>query len=679
MESSRPFRVGRYKRRAMTRSTEREPRQPEPPVDAGPRANFKVRCGTQAAAFVATVLLAVVHTWPMAARWRTHLAGGAHEDPWMNVWHLDWVRSAVLAGKSPFFADGLHWPLGAELYWHTLSPAKSLWGLVLVPWVGAAAAYNLVIFSTFILTGMTSFWLFADVLRRQGARHSEAALAAFVGASIFNFSRYHLCHAVAHMNLASLEGLPLYLFFFFRTLETGRRRDLVGAALSAGYVALCDFYYVYYLALLSVSWVALRVWRTGPLLSRDLLKHEEVRRSLWIGALAAVACLPAVLPLLMHLRPAALPLHHGDSDYPADPILLVMPDGLSLWQSVLPSAIARPLSKLQNGILNEPEGGLFLGAGAVFLSVVAIRARLADVGVWWRIAACFAVLSLGTHLHVGGIHLLPAQLALVPLVAFAFLSKSLAAKPYARDVRVGVALVTLIAIVLPITAWDAPATFTVPLPYLFFKHVVPLFGRGGMPVRFLLLSQVALAALASLGAFHLLRRRAAAGRPIFALALGLAVWVNAETKSVAMPMAVVPRLPPIFDVMRDESGTVAVFTDHVLGQWEQLHHRRPVSIARQSRLPVREKAFVDAPLHRALVDLEGDEGAWSLDEQRVMRAALHDGNYRYFVGHRAALELAAGRRGQPADVLGARRHALLTALGAEQVHADADRTVYRFR
>ena len=69
--------------------------------------------------------LTVLHTWPLAARLRGHVAGGT-EDVFMNMWHLWWMRQVLWeAPASPYFAPGLHWPLGAEMYWHTLAPAKT--------------------------------------------------------------------------------------------------------------------------------------------------------------------------------------------------------------------------------------------------------------------------------------------------------------------------------------------------------------------------------------------------------------------------------------------------------------------------------------------------------------------------------------------------------------------------
>ena len=69
----------------------------------------------------------------------------------------------------------------------------------------------------------------------------------------------------------------------------------------------------------------------------------------------------------MHLKPAPWSIH-GDATYPADPLMLFVPDTLSRWTVLLPSGMAHAFYKLQKGILNDNEGGLFLGIATPILA-----------------------------------------------------------------------------------------------------------------------------------------------------------------------------------------------------------------------------------------------------------------------------------------------------------------------
>src|SRR5262245_59086124 len=231
--------------------------------------------------------LTALHLWPLPKRIGDGVPGGL-EDTWMNVWHLWWMRQALFERpQNPFFAPILHWPRGAELYWHSLAPAKTAWGALLLGFMRPETAYGALLAATFVVTGYTTWLLLRYLLVRGGFAEPIAAAAAFAGACAFNFSRYHLAHAHAHLNLVSLEGIPVYLLFFLRWLETGRRRDLAFLGLAALYTALCDYYYLLYLALFSAAWLLADRWRRGALLSPAALADPALRR----GAAAALAAL----------------------------------------------------------------------------------------------------------------------------------------------------------------------------------------------------------------------------------------------------------------------------------------------------------------------------------------------------------------------------------------------------
>lgn len=643
----------------------------------------------QAVVLLVTCALAVLHTWPLAQVWRTHLLGGRFEDPWMNLWHIDWMRRSVLTGQSPFFAPMLHHPLGAELYWHTLAPAKTVPGALLIPLLGPVGSLNAVVAGTFVLTGMTTFWLCADRLRRAGLTGPRADAAALLGACVFDFSRYHLCHAVAHVNLAAVEGLPLFVLAFLRWVEGGARRWAWAAALSAGYVAFCDFYYVYYLALFATFWMVGRVWSSageGRIFSRQLLARPDVRRALLLAGAASVAVLPAVLPLLWHLHPAPISYHHGDSDYPADLLSPLLPDRLSMWNAFLPEPARRAANLMQRGILNDIEGGCFWGLCAPLLAMLAWRRRAAtrsatpdDARLYLGLLVAFWVLSLGVHLNIGGFEPQPAAVGILVVGLLLFLLPVLRATRWGRDVRIFVAALMLAAPFLSITAHGQPALLRIPLPYLLFKHLVPLFGRGGMPVRFLLPSQLCLAVLATFGAAHALgwlaARRRAPRLVAAAGAVALLAGITLETKSAALPTTYVPQRAQIFDPIRlDPEPGVAVFTDHVIGQWEETLHHKPVSYARQSRLPVREQVFQQSALARMLIDVRHipDEVDDALLAQ--LRDELSWGHYKYFVAHTAALTVEDDHR----ELAPLRRRLVMERMGGVPVYEDPDVQIYRF-
>ena len=55
-------------------------------------------------------------------------------------------------------------------------------------------------------------------------------------------------------------------------------------------------------------------------------------------------------------------------------------------------------------------------------------------------------------------------------------------------------------------------TVRIPMPYIFFKEVAPLYSRGGMSVRFLLMTQLTLAVLVAFGVLEIVRKVEPRGR-----------------------------------------------------------------------------------------------------------------------------------------------------------------------
>ncbi|MDC0709393.1 hypothetical protein POL68_13050 [Stigmatella sp. ncwal1] len=615
---------------------------------------------------LAFTLLSAVHTWPLLSHLQGFVLGG-REDGFMNMWHFWWMRQAAWVDpQNPFFSPVLHWPLGAELYWHTLSPAKTGWGVVLLPFMGPEVAYNLVIFGTFVLTGYTAWLLLNDLLRRAGFSPGLAAAAAVAGACAFDFSRYHLSHANAHLNLSALEGIPFYLWCFFRWLDEGKRRWLVGLALGALYVLLCDYYYLLYIALLSFAWIVAERWRRGPLLSLDSLRDPLLRRAGWAAAAAGIACVPPILPLLAHLHPAPIGGHHGDSDYFTDLYAFFLPDPLSAWFEAAP-AQARALV---GGLLREKmagnaeEAGTFLGFLTLGLAAFALWRGVPEGRRWAGLGVGFAVLSMGTVLSMGGVSQHPVSVLLLALLVVGAVLPGWRQRVWRRDVLVLLGYLTVMSLLEPFTSFNRELKVQVPMPYVVFKHVVPLFKQGGMPVRFELLTTLSLSVLVAFAAAHL---GALAARREVRLGVGVALLTalvpNLEYRNRPMNMVPLPTLPPVFEEIRTAPAPAAVFTDNVLGQWEQVVHGKPVSFARLSRTPVREAELQKLRLFRALEAFDGLVGPITPEEQAQMRAYLKEHHFRWYVSH----------------YFYPPRHRFVTeVLGGELVHRDARYTVYRF-
>src|SRR5207247_9936991 len=107
---------------------------------------------------------------------------------------------------------------------HTLAPLYGLPALVLEPVLGLVATYNVFFLSTFFLSALSAWWVARRLTGSEGG--------AFLAGAVFAFSPYHMAHGY-HLNLLTIEFLPIAAWASLRLIETGSRRHAIVHALAA--------------------------------------------------------------------------------------------------------------------------------------------------------------------------------------------------------------------------------------------------------------------------------------------------------------------------------------------------------------------------------------------------------------------------------------------------------------
>lgn len=216
-----------------------------------------------------------VLTYPAMAKFRTHFFAD-EGDGLQNVWNLWWVERAItVQHQSPWHTQYLHFPYGTSLLAHTLNPFNGFLAVGLSRFLTAVTVYNVIVTFSFVAGGMTAFLL---------AHYLTAAYWPSIAAGfIFTFSNYHFTQAQGHLQLVSLEWIPLFVLVWLRLLSRPTVGLAIGAALVLFLVILCDYYYFFYCVMtgiIIVGWHLIRQRRGLFLLSRRIWFHLE--RSLFL-------------------------------------------------------------------------------------------------------------------------------------------------------------------------------------------------------------------------------------------------------------------------------------------------------------------------------------------------------------------------------------------------------------
>ena len=194
-----------------------------------------------------------IYTYPLIFDFSTHFFAD-QGDGLQNVWNLWWVNKAVTQLQQfPWHTSFLHYPNGVSLLGSTLNPFNGFVGCVLLKFLTLIQVHNCIVVFSFVFGGVTTFWL-AYYLT---GSYWNSILAGF----IFTFSNYHFAHAEGHLQLVSLEWIPLFVLCWYVVLI---KPSVLMAVVSAGVLAaviLCDYYYFFYCVLigsLMVAWYVLK-------------------------------------------------------------------------------------------------------------------------------------------------------------------------------------------------------------------------------------------------------------------------------------------------------------------------------------------------------------------------------------------------------------------------------------
>jgi hypothetical protein len=233
------------------------------------------------AALAAFVLLAAVHTWPLASN-PAHLSRNDNGDTVLNTWAIAWVAHQLPRAPAHLFDANIFYPER-----HTLgySEAMVVQGVMAMPVLAAGGspvlAYNLVLMAGFALTGW-AFWMLA-------VRWTGSVPAAYVSGCLAAFNA-HVLVRLPHLQTQHVEFIALALFALDRVLASPRAKDAVMLGVAFALQGLTSVY-----LLVFTTWLLLfAVWaRAG-----DWLRRDRWRTVVWLGAAGATAVV-LLLPYLL--------------------------------------------------------------------------------------------------------------------------------------------------------------------------------------------------------------------------------------------------------------------------------------------------------------------------------------------------------------------------------------------
>ena len=322
-------------------------------------------------------------TWPLAARLATHIPVGTGGDVWVHQWTLSWLKKCVTEGLNPFYTDLLFHPNGVSLTSHNIAWLNFALWLPLQAILGNHTAYSLMYIGLFALNGFAMYLLARE--------WTGSPLAAFIGGLIYGFWPY-VASQSGHPNMIVILWLPLALLYLRRTMEKGRKRDAVLAAVFLALIGVARWQLLIvggviiglYLLYKCLTDGACRTWRTLALL-------------VLVGLLAAALMAPLAAPVVVGQLTRAYPddvLIDDPAKGHTDLLAYVLPNSnLSLWGDVVP--------RLGENFRFTRDRVEFIGYTTIVLALYGAVKNWSAARFWVLAAGMHIVLALGSQLRVG--------------------------------------------------------------------------------------------------------------------------------------------------------------------------------------------------------------------------------------------------------------------------------------
>jgi len=277
-------------------------------------------------------LLGLALTYPLITQFASHVPGDGIDDPAL-AWNLWWIKHSLLDQQiNPFVSGWMFYPIGINLAFYTLTVLNGLLSVPLQVALGLVPASNLVLLSSFVLSGYGAFLLALHVLvsgvkcqvssstqpgTGQGDDHVlrfALVAAAFLAGLLYAFSSSKLFYAaLGQFNIASSQWIPFAVLYVLRSGRPGARlREPLLAALFLLLQAYAELTYASFLVIFIALFAAYRAAQMVVRERREKKEREESgggqgRREL-VGlvrnlAVMAVVFVIGLTPVLANMLP----------------------------------------------------------------------------------------------------------------------------------------------------------------------------------------------------------------------------------------------------------------------------------------------------------------------------------------------------------------------------------------
>ena len=279
---------------------------------------------------------------------------------------------------------------------------------------GADIGGNLAYFTTFIGFLLVQFldhtvtwniiWFLGFVFGGYGCyllanNFNKNYLSSIIAGIIFTFTTYHMAHSTAHIGLSMVVWLPIFVLFLFKLLEKQSKYYPIVGGIIFFLVSLTHLYYSVFITMFSIVFFAVYIFKQKKVSNRTFITNFSI---LFVIGLVSTSILFAssMISGEFSARPYSEHLEFSTSLEN-----LILPTPMHTTQILSDDAMIKSFYGFfeQSRYPAQIENFVFLGYSVIFLSALAvIRYRRNHIWFWLLICGIFVLMSFGPELKIFG-------------------------------------------------------------------------------------------------------------------------------------------------------------------------------------------------------------------------------------------------------------------------------------
>lgn len=334
------------------------------------------------------LLCTVMFFFPTLKTISTSLIGPPEDNMWY-LWNVWWGKKAVFeAGHQLTFTKYIFFPEGTSLVYNELSWYNFSLSLLLSSFLTPAATYNILMLSTFILSGIGAFLLIKYLVKD--------SVAALIGGFIFAFNPSHYSHSLHHLNIASIQFIPFFILFFIRTVKGNSKKDLYLSMLFFFLNTACSWTYMIYMGFFMVFSYGYLVVRRKKILQTDI-----IFKTFLIILPTTLIFSPWLLQMVLIRLAYPGVVAKGHSAFVTDLAALFVPypyhliGGMKIIKSIY-------FNMVHSSGGNTWEAISYLGVVNLFLIIFSFRKSFKHTARYYGGLLVFLLFAMGTQVRVSG-------------------------------------------------------------------------------------------------------------------------------------------------------------------------------------------------------------------------------------------------------------------------------------